>query len=404
MGKKVLEGIRILEWSMLQQAPVAGVLLADLGAEVIKIESGPGDNARYMTNFYHQQSGLPNNSTTYYENCNRNKKGITLNFKAPEGRDLLYKLVKQADVFLTNFRPGVPERLGASYEDLKKVNPKIIYAHATGLGTKGPDKNQSLIDFIAMARSGIMMSVGNPSDPPGFIQGALCDQIGAICTAYGVVAALLARERHGIGQLIETNLLGAFSNLNWMNVNQFAWTGIPIARMDNNYPTHPLSNYYQCKDGKWIMIGSYSPASIKPFFTLFNRPDIANNEKYATFDGLNEDIPMLTAVVKELILTKNRDEWLELLKANDIMVAPIAEYKELAADPQMEANHGWYEYNYPGRDKPVKLVGAPFYLNETPASCGKIAPLLGENNEEIYTSLCGLTKAQIAELKEKKVI
>ena len=245
MGKKVLEGIRVLEWGMLQQGPVAAALLADLGAEVIKIESPTGgDSSRGMKVFYKQRSELPKaGSTTYFESCNRNKKGITLNLKTREGRELLYELVKQSDVFLTNFRTGVPEKLGLGYEDLKKLNPKLIYAYATGLGLHGPENKASLIDFIAMGRSGIMNSVGNEGDPPGFIQGAFCDQMGAICTAFGVVSALLARERLGVGQLVEVNLLTAFSNLNWINVNQFAWTHQQVNKNNRSCPANPMSNY-----------------------------------------------------------------------------------------------------------------------------------------------------------------
>lgn len=404
MAKKVLEGIRVLEWGMLQQGPVAAALLADLGAEVIKIESKQGENARYFQFIYGQPAKLPNGSNIYFEYCNRNKKGITLDLKTPEGKELLYKLVEQSDVFLTNFRPGVPERIGAGYEELKKINPKLIYAYATGLGTKGPDKDQALIDFIAMARSGIMSSVGNPGDPPGFIQGAFCDQIGAMMTAFGVVSALLARERHGIGQLVEVNLLSAFSNLNWMNFNTYAFNQTDIVRFNAKNPASPICTYYQCQDGKWIMMGNYSPKSIKPFFTLVGRPDIANNEKYATEAGLIEDSAVLAAVVQELMLTKDRDEWVKILSENDFIVGPINDYSDLAKDPQLEANHGFYEYKVPGREEPVKLVGAPFYLSETPSSIEKNAPLLGEDNEEIYTTLCGLSKEQVANLKEKKVI
>jgi len=389
---------------MLQQGPVASALLADLGAEVIKIESKQGDNSRYIKIFYKQQSGLHNGSTTYFESCNRNKKGITLDLKAPEGKELLYKLVEKSDVFLTNFRPGVPERLGAGYEDLKKVNPKIIYAYATGLGLRGPDKDAALIDFIAMARSGVMNSVGNAGDPPGFIQGAFCDQIGAICTAFGVVSALMARERFGISQMVEVNLLTAFSNLNWINVNQYAWTHQEIERNDMNSPSNPLSNYYHCKDGKWIMLGAYLPKFIKTFFTLTGYPEIAKNEKYSTQEGIIEDTVMLTAKVREILLTKNRSEWIVFFKANDFMMGPVNTYEDLMNDPQMIENHGFYEFRFPGREDPVKLVGAPFHLTETPCSIEKIAPTLGEDNDEVYTTLCGVSKEKLANLKERNII
>lgn len=402
---KVLEGIRVLEWGMLQQGPVASALLADLGAEVIKIESLRGDNSRYITYFYGQESGLPGNSTTYFESCNRNKKGITLDMKVPEGRELLYKLVEKSDVFLTNFKPGTPEKLGAGYEDLKKINPKIIYAYATGLGLHGPDKDAALIDFIAMGRSGIMHSVGDVNDDrPGFIQGAFCDQMGAICTAFGVLAALMARERHGMGQLVEVNLLSAFSNLNWINVNQFGWTHKAISRNNAKRPSNPLSNYYQCKDGKWIMLGAYLPKFIKDFFTIVNMPEIANNEKYTTQKGVAMDSEMLTGLVAEAMKTKDRAEWMQIFKEKGFMMGPINTYDELFEDPQMLENHGFYDLEYPGWDGPVKLVGAPFYLNETPCTIEKWAPKLGEDNASVYGELCGVSAEELAILKEKGAI
>lgn len=405
MAAKVLDGIRVLEWGMLQQGPVASALLADLGAEVIKIESKRGDNSRYITYFYGQESSLPGGSTTYFESCNRNKKGITLDLKQPEGRALLYKLVEKADVFLTNFKPGVPEKLGAGYEDLKKINPKIIYAYATGLGLHGPDKDAALIDFIAMGRSGIMNSVGNEGDErPGFIQGAFCDQIGAMCTAFGVVSALMARERHGIGQLVEVNLLSAFSNLNWVNVNQFGWTHKAIARNNADCPTNPLSNYYKCKDGKWIMLGAYLPKFIKDFFTIAGMPEIANDEKYTTQKGVAEDSAMLTKRVAEVMMTRDREEWMKIFKEKGFMMGPINTYEDLFEDPQMLENHGFYEMTYPGREETVKLVGAPFYLTETPCTVEKWAPKLGEDNESVYSEICGLSDEEIAALKEKGVI
>jgi crotonobetainyl-CoA:carnitine CoA-transferase CaiB-like acyl-CoA transferase len=404
MSKKVLEGIRVLEWGMLQQGPVASAILADLGAEVIKIESRQGDNSRYIKVFYKQDSELPDGSTTYFESCNRNKKGITLDLKTPEGKDLLYKLVEKSDVFLTNFRPGVPERLGAGYEDLKKVNPKIIYAYATGLGLHGPDKDAALIDFIAMARSGIMYSVGNVGDDPGFIQGAFCDQMGGMMTAFGVVSALMARERHGIGQLVEINLLTAFSNLNWVNVNQYAWTHTTVERNDRANPSSPLSNYYKCKDGEWIMLGAYLAKSMKNFFTIIDMPEIANNPKYTDNAGILEDSEMLTKIVQDVMLTKDRDEWVEILKANDFIVGPVNTYADLFKDPQMFENHGFYFIKHPSREEPVQLVGAPFHLVETPCSIEKWAPKLGEDNKEIYSNLCGLNEDQLVELKNKGVI
>jgi crotonobetainyl-CoA:carnitine CoA-transferase CaiB-like acyl-CoA transferase len=404
MGKRVLEGIRILEWGMLQQGPVAASLLADLGAEVIKIESRQGDNERQLKVFYKQHNELPDGSVACFEFCNRNKKGITVDLSTQEGKELLYKVAAKSDVFLTNFRPGTPEKLGVGFEDLKKVNPKIIYAYATGLGINGPDRNQKSIDMTGLARSGAMFSAGNIDDAPGFIQAGYCDQMGAVSTAFGVIAALLARERLGIGQMVEVNMISAFSILNWNNVNLYSWTGKPIERNDINNPVNPLTNYYECTDEKWIMLGAYLPRDIKVFFTLAGKPEIADNPKYTTVPGIMEDSPMLTKIVKDLFLTKNRNEWIDILKTTEITFAPVQTVEEVHRDPQMLENHGFYTLKHPSREEPVKMLSLPFYLTETPPSIEKWAPKLGENNKDVYTNIAGLTPEQVEDYAKRGII
>lgn len=406
MAKKVLKGIRVLEWGMLQQAPVAGAYLADLGAEVIKIESLWGDNQRQILSFYGQDARLPDGSCTPFEANNRNKKGISLDLKTEEGKQLLYRLVEKSDVFLTNFKPGVPERLGMGYADLEKVNPSIIYAYSTGYGIHGPDAGKGSMDMIGQARGGIMSSIstGDPNDPPGFVQGAIADQAGGICTAFGIVTALLARERFGIGQLVETNLLSALSNFNWMNVNQYGWSHEQIQRHNRTAPASALANYYQCKDGKWIMLGGYRPSDIKTFFNLVGKPEIGNDSKYSTYAGVSESGVFLAKAAQDVLITKNFDEWQKIFDDNGVVYAPVCTMEDLFNDPQMLENHGFYELKHPSREEKVKMVGAPFYLNKMPASVEKWAPKLGEDNRDLFSRLCGLSEEQLDDLETRGII
>lgn len=404
MAKKVLEGIRVLEWGMLQQGPMASAYLADLGAEVIKIEAMTGDNARYYMYF---MGGLhietPDHSNGYFQTLNRGKKGIALDLKKPEAKEIIYKLVEQSDVFLTNVRNGVPEKLGLGYEDLKKYNDKLIYAHATGCGTKGPDANSAMIDYIAMARTGIMTSMGN-GEEPGFVQGALSDQMGAICLAWGVVSALLARERYGCGQKVDVNLLAAMANMNQIATSIYPWANAPLRPNDRRHPTNPVSNYYKCKDGRWIMLGAFTAEGAMKFFHVVGRDDIAKDEKYNTMAAMHANSDFLFATMEEIMKTKTALEWKEFCDANDIMNYPIATYEEFHNDPQMLENEGFYTKEYPGIEKPVQLCGAPFLMSETPMGLTTWAPKLGADNDAVLTELCGVTPEQLAELREKKVI
>ena len=403
MSKKVLDGIRVLEWGMLQQGPMASAYLADLGAEVIKIEALNGDTARYYSSFGPLPIATPDKSNGYFQTLNRGKKSIAVDLKAPEGRELIYKLVESADVFITNVRNGVPEKLGLGYEDLKKINPKLVYAHATGCGTKGPDRNFAMIDYIAMARSGVMTSIGD-GKTPGFIQGAFSDQIGAICLAWGTITALLARERLGVGQKVDINLLAAFANLNQISTSLYSWAQAPLPANDRTHPTNPISNYYECKDGRWIMLGAFVPASALKFFHAVGMDEVANNEKYTTNEGLRADGKFLFSVMEKLMKTKTCAEWQEFCNALDIMNYPIATYEELHKDPQMLENEGFYQLSYPGIDHPIQIVGAPFLMSETPATVESWAPKLGADGDEVFTQLCGVTSEQLDQLREKKVI
>lgn len=403
MSKKVLEGIRVLEWGMLQQGPMASAYLADMGAEVIKIEALNGDTARVYSFFMGVDVSTEKGSNGYFETLNRGKKSISVDLKAPEGKALILELVKSADVFLTNVRNGVPEKLGLGYEDLKAVNPKLIYTHATGCGTKGPDANSAMIDYIAMARTGIMTSIGDGKEP-GFLQGAFSDQIGAICLAWGVVTALLARERFGMGQKVDINLLSAFANINQINTSIYGWAKQPILPNDRTHPNNPISNYYECKDGRWIMLGSFVPAAVGKFFGLMGRTDIASNEKYTNHKGIKDDSEYLFSEMVKIMRTRTCDEWVEFCTANDIMCYPISTYEEFHKDVQMLANDGFYVMKHPVKDEDVQIVGAPFLLSETPMGMEKWAPKLGEDNDTVFTELCGVTPDKLAELREKKVI
>ena len=213
-----LEGLRVIDWTICQQGPVCSAMLGDLGADVIKLESRDGgDPGRALGAI--GGSDLAKRPAFYFEANNRNKRSLTLDLKQPEAREIVYKLVAGADVFVQNFRKGVAERLGLGYDTLRAHNERLIYANATGYGPEGPDSGDPSFDQLGLARSGIMLAAGEPDMPPLPIAGGIADQMGAVMMAYGVLAALLARERHGVGQVVDASHLGSMSFLQGLSLS-----------------------------------------------------------------------------------------------------------------------------------------------------------------------------------------
>src|SRR5271166_5500930 len=244
-GNAPLSGIRVVDLTIWQQGPVATTMLADLGAEVIKIEEcEKGDPGRGIMSMAGASTGKGGRNF-YFEANNRHKKSITLNLKTAEGRAIAHRLVAQSDVFVQNFRKGVAARLGLGYPELSAVNPRLIYASASGYGPLGPDSAEPSFDYLGQARSGIMNVVGAPGTPPTYVFGGIADQMGAIMLAYGVIAALLARERYGIGQEVDASHLGSMIALQGLNLACRTIMGFEMARNPRETAFNPLWNHYK---------------------------------------------------------------------------------------------------------------------------------------------------------------
>jgi len=251
-----LEGIRVLDWTHWQQGPVATTFLADLGADVIKIEHREfGDPGRGMKSILAVAVGekeLPFN--TYFEGQNRNKRGITLDLGKDKGKEVMYRLVANSDVLVHNFRKHVPSKLGLDYETLSPINPRLIYAEGSTFGPEGPEAGEPALDMIIQARSGIMYTIGDPEQPPLKSQGGLADQVGATTLAMGILAAIIARERTGKGQKVESSLLGSMCWFQQLHIALGLNVGGEIKRIGRWEQRNPLWNHYQCQDEKWIML------------------------------------------------------------------------------------------------------------------------------------------------------
>jgi len=400
----ILEGIKVLEWTVWQQGPLTGAMLGDLGAEVIKIEDRTGDIGRQLMAMIGAWLGVEGRDF-YFEYNNRNKRGLCLDLQKEEARQIVYKLIKNTDVFIQNFRMGVAEKMGMDYETLSKYNPGLIYAHGTGWGPKGPDAKTPSMDYTGLGRTGLMYVGGEPGDPPVNYQPGLGDQMGAIFTAYGIMGALFARERTGEGQKIDVSLLGSVTcGLEGLHLSCKTILGKALPRTSRKKSGNPLYNHYECKDGKWLIICHAESDRYWPQFCKFlGIEDLEKDPRFESHNMRAKNGAELVAIIDKIFATKDREEWFNILREDpDFMIAPITTLSELEDDPQMWANDYLTKFNHP-RMGEVTMPGSPVTFSKTPAGIQREAPELGQHSEEILLEL-GYDREEINRLKDTKVI
>ena len=377
---QALDNIIILDFTQLLQGPYATQMLGDLGAEVIKIEKpGTGDLYRSMT-FFNQWIG--EGESPCFLPWNRNKRSLAIDLKAPAAKEILYKLAETADVVVENFRPGVMDKLGFGYEDFRAINPRIIYASASGWGADGPYAKRPGQDLLVQGLSGAVFASGKKSDGPVAIGTALSDQLGAMHLSQAILAALYARERMGKGQRIEVNLLQsvlAFEMQDFFTVHNlgrgFERPESGIAHPGNGAPF----GIYQTADG-WLSIAMNPWCKIKaalqdPALDAFDDPQVL-------FDKRDE----IYGELQVRIRAKTTAEWLDIMLALDIWCAPALELKDVADDPQVKHLHAFTEIDHPRAGR-VKITNIPFTMSETPGSIRRPAPLVGQHGREILQEL-----------------
>jgi crotonobetainyl-CoA:carnitine CoA-transferase CaiB-like acyl-CoA transferase len=399
-----LDGIRVLDWTIWQQGPVASAMLGDLGAEVIKLEErSGGDPGRGLLRM--SSADLAKRPNFYFEACNRNKKSLALDLKRPEAREIVYALVRRSDVFVQNFRKGVAARLGIDAATLRSHNPKLIYASATGYGPEGPESAEPSFDHLGLARSGIMTAVGEPDMPPLGIAGGVADQMGAIMLAYGVLAAVVARERLGVGQDVDASHLGSMMMLQGLNVHARLLMGFQIPRSFRARAGNPLWNHYRCGDGKWLALAMLQPDRYwKDFCHAIGRPALLDDARFQTLVGRAQHAAEIVAALDETFATRPRDEWLRILHEapGDFIFTRVNSLDELPDDPQVRANDYVVDFEHPTYGT-TQVLGVPVRLSETPGGVRLPAPEHGQHTEEILLGL-GYDWDRISELRATGVI
>ena len=392
-----LTGVRVVEITMFQQGPVAGTKLADLGADVIKVEPKEGDPARGFMRLIGATVGLKGNNY-YFESNNRNKRSIALDLKSAEGKEIFLKLIDKADVFLTNMSIDAPIKIGLGPDDLLKRNPRLIYGHSSGWGRKGPDAGELSFDYTGIARSGLMMCAGEKGSPPSSLLPGMGDQIGGLTLAWAITAALYAREKTGKGQLVDTSLMGSIIALTGLIMDAPAMLGQEYPRDSRADAGNPMYNHYRCRDDKWIAVAHLQPDRYWPAFCrAMELAGLEHDPRFSSMEARGQNSKELIRLLDEKFAAKTRDEWMDQLKKGGCICTPVQSLTEVTRDPQAFANRYFIEVDHSAWGR-LREVGFPWDFSETPASWRKPAPQLGEHTEEILLEL-GCTKEEISRLK-----
>jgi CoA:oxalate CoA-transferase len=397
-----LQGVKVVACSTAQAGTVPYMLMADLGAEVIKIEVPEvGDNSRGST-------VLPGMPSTYFETNNRGVKSVTLNLKTAEGREILRKLVAQADIFGQNFRPGAAEKNGFGYEELRKVNPRLVYISISGYGPNGPHADLPGTDSMAQALGGIAEAYSTPGQPlkTGIV--SVADETCAILAFGGALAALTYARATGIGQKVDCSLLGGQVRLMGWTLTTAMWRNRdPVtgqARVTGTPQRPGLSASFNDRDGKPLVFQLNGARKWRDAMTalgFYEALEAAGFGDLGVIITADEKRATLLRMLDELFATGPRDDWVARLRGADIVAAPINTLLEASNDPDVVANGYVTEIDYPKYGKRLKVHGSPWHFSETPACIG-IAPELGADCDEILARL-GYTPAQIEGLRERGI-
>lgn len=398
-----LDGVKVVSCSTAQAGTVPYMLMADLGAEVIKIEvPGKGDNSR-GTGIY---PGLP---STYFETNNRGVKSVTLNMKSPEAREVLHRLVARADIFGQNFRPGAAEKNGFGYEALRKVNPKLVYVSISGYGPNGPHAALPGTDSMAQALGGIAQAYSTPGQPMRTGIVSVADETCAILAFGGMLAALHCARTQGIGQKVDCSLLGGQVRLMGWTLTTAMWRDRdPVtgqARITGTPQRPGLSASFNDRDGKPLVFQLSGAPEWKDAMSALGFYDALTQAGFGDLGvamGSDAERDRLLKTLDGLFATGPRDKWVEALRAADVVAAPINTLLEASNDPDVLANGYVTEVEYPKHGKKLKVHGSPWQFSETPARIG-IAPELGEHNDAVLAEI-GYSPAEIQGLRERKVI
>lgn len=393
----VLEGIKVLDLASMWAAPLIGAYLADQGAEVIKVEPPWGDQARRTFS----SPPLPNGLSRSWLVASRGKKGIAIDIAKPEGKEIVYALVKGSDVLITNFRPPVARRLGYDYESLRTINQGLVYARVGAYGEQGPYAGKRGYDRIFQALSGMMRKSG----PEGMPRNAgiwAADMSAPWAMCYGITLALMHREKTGEGQEVSTSLLQMSMAMQAVDLVRADSEAGPDAESGEEYANQPLYLPYQCSDGEWVNIVVITDKEFQGLCEALEITDVLEDARFSTPLGRIQNGEALGQLLAGVFSTQPLVEWLRILEDHDVPCAPVLGSKEVFDSPQINANGFMAKVDYPGVGE-TQMIGVPIALSGNPGGVGARAPGLGEHTQQVLTSL-GYSNKRIDELERDGVV
>ena len=395
MNKKPLEGVRIIDASSILMVPYCTRLLADMGAEVIKVETLDGDNTRYIG------PSINNGMAAVFLNINRNKKSICVDLKTPEGRLIIYKLIKTSDVFVSNIRKAALEKIKLTHSDFEKLNPKIITANAVGFSSEGPYAGLPAFDDTIQAVSGMAAYQGAYSNQPSYTSGATADKVTGIMLGMSIIGALFNREKNGKGIELEVPMMETMVDFTLVE-HLYGFNFIP-PKAPPIYPrqSSPNRRPYKTKDG-YVAVLPYSDEQWLRFFKLVGKEEILKDSKFSSLKSRNENIDLLYHMLSEELTKQDTNYWLKSLKQSDIPAAKVNFPEEIFEDEHLQETNFFRETQHPSEGK---LLYPKFPVEFKNTNNGETlhAPNLGENTKEILVGL-GYSDFEIESLASKNII
>jgi len=391
-----LEGVRVLELAHLIAGPTCGMYLADMGADVIKVESREApDASRTVYGIARAGEGI------LHLTVNRNKRALCLDLGNPLGREAFYRVVKTADVVLEGYRNGVAEKLGIDYATLRPMNPRLIYCSVSAFGPEGPWRSKPGLDALAQAVGGLMAVTGETDGGPALVGAPVVDTIGGLLAVQGILTALIARGRTGEGQRVDVSLLDGVLLSHLARLSVFHETGVPIPRYGSGHPNLVPYQAFRARDG-WIFLAVWKDATWRPFCDVAGQPALADDPRFATRAGRLANRKELTALLEIAIAGRTIEEWMAALEPIDMLCAPINDYAQLVRHPAVLATGMIVEQEHPRAGRFTTMAPA-VKLEKTPGTIRTGAPALGEHSREILGE-AGLAPAELDALAAQGII
>jgi len=397
-----LEGIRVVDLSHVLAAPTVTMYLADLGAEVLHIEPPIGDDAREFGPFAGDHD---KNHSGYFISLNRNKKGLVLNLKQPKAKDILRELIKISDVVVENFRPTTMRKLGFGWEDLKKINPRIVYCSICGFGQDSLPaySERPSYDMVAQAYSGLMSITGPEGGPPCRVGSSVGDILTGLQATIGILAALRHRDRTGRGQHVDMAMIDSVFATLENAVARYTISGEIPGPLGGTHPSITPFQGYKTKDGSYVIAAIGTDALFVRFAKVIGRPDLPEDERFKTNPLRTRHREALNGILDPIMMTKTTPEWGEIFEKEGLPYSPINNMKQICEDPHIAYRKMLVDIDQP-RVGRMRIAASPIRMSETPGEVYAPAPLLGQHTDEVLKALLGYSDETIAQLKKEGVI